>query len=224
MSQARQGFTLIELLIVITIVVIIAAIAVPNLLSARISSNESSAIGTLKAVNAAQTQSIQRSFIDIDGDGAGEYGFFMELSGAIPPRGLVGIELLPPLLSSGFRQVTAGQTSHSGYTFIIYLPDAGGVGLSESAANYPLIDANVAENFWCCYAWPLTTGQTGRRAFFINQRGEIMVSDNINQGYDGAGTIPAPDAAYPPTAAGRIDQNVTPGQPASDGGTWVVLD
>jgi prepilin-type N-terminal cleavage/methylation domain-containing protein len=119
------GFTLIELMIVIAIIAIIAAIAIPNLLSARLSSNETAAVATLRNIVSAQSQFQVTGRADENLNGIGEYGYLAELSGAIGVRG--GAPLQPAVLSTAFRSADAnGVVTRSGYLYILSLPDAGG--------------------------------------------------------------------------------------------------
>ncbi len=56
MRNKQKGFSLIELLIVVSIILIIAAIAIPNLLRAKMAANEASAVGSLRTINTSTTE------------------------------------------------------------------------------------------------------------------------------------------------------------------------
>ncbi len=67
--RKNKGFSLIELLIVVAIILIIAAIAIPNLLRSRMAANEASAVGTLRSlVSAESTYQLQNSTIGYSAD------------------------------------------------------------------------------------------------------------------------------------------------------------
>ena len=230
-----KGFTLIELMIVVAIIAIIASIAIPNLLSARLNANEAAAIATLRNVVSAQSQVQSQGAIDQDLDGIGEHGWFAEMSGNIGLRddtGAVGAVLLnPPVLSSALGRVDGnGFVNRSGYFFMMLLPAALGAPLNEVGGGGTPTgeDFDLCENTWACYAWPAAFANTGNRAFVVNQSGDVLQTNNqdpATQQYSGAGNPPGGDAAY--TAAGDITSPLSigglPGA-AQDGGTWLVVN
>ncbi|WP_419191725.1 pilus assembly FimT family protein [Engelhardtia mirabilis] len=234
-QRKNAGFTLIELMIVVAIIAIIASVAIPKLLSARLSANESAAISTLRSISSAQAQLQSSAAIDVDSDGGGEYGYFAELAGTVGLReddGAGGIQigadvLAPPMLSGALGNVDGdGFVQRSGYLFAMFLPDDASAGLLEAAdggADTNAVDSDQAEILWCCYAWPLNYQQTGNRVFFINQDGDILQSNNRDETYSGAATAPAFDAAYNGADMSTATANAAAGNAGQDTNTWTVL-
>jgi len=146
--QHRKGFTLIELMIVIAIILIIAAIAIPGFLNAKMSANETSAVGSLRAINTAEV-SYQTTYPT-----KGYANSLIELGG--PDDCTPSAEtacLIDPDLSAG---------SKAGYTFA-----AAGGGT-----------ANQAKIAYIAGAAPLAFKHTGIRRFCSTEKNIIRRDAN----------------------------------------------
>lgn len=154
MRNQSKGFSLIELLIVVAIILIIAAIAIPNLMRARISANESAAVGALRTINTTAVQ-YQSSY------GVGFPPSLAELGPSATPAAAdcATADLLDSILGQ------AGVPQKSGYKFT-YAGVNPAVPPPGSTCNPGVVD-------FTAIAEPINVGVTGQRSFCIDHTGVV---------------------------------------------------
>jgi len=156
MRNKQKGFSLIELLIVVAIILIIAAIAIPNLLRSRIAANESSAVGSLRTIVTAQVT----YSTTYPAHGFAETLVLMQpqAGGGVPSSGAA--DLIDTNLASGVK---------SGYGY-------GNAACQDACAGngqFNVIVANGVNVTFSIFGGPVAQNRTGIRNFCTDESGVI---------------------------------------------------
>jgi prepilin-type N-terminal cleavage/methylation domain-containing protein len=131
MKKKQQGFTLIELLIVIAIILIIAAMAAPRLIDAKISGNEASTVGSIHAINLAEVQ-YQTTYPTV-----GFAPSLASLGGAAP---CTPSQTSACLIENTLASAAPGSGSKAGYVFLATgLAPVNGVNTQYTVGASPLV-------------------------------------------------------------------------------------
>jgi prepilin-type N-terminal cleavage/methylation domain-containing protein len=149
--RKQKGFSLIELLIVVAIILIIAAIAIPNLLRSRIAANEASAVGSLRTINTAE----------------------ITYASTFPQNGFaVGLGLLGPGSVAGNQTATSANACLLDGVLGCSSATASGNTCTKSGYVFSLTDTGAAPVFYAANANPSSL-QTGTRYFYSDASGVI---------------------------------------------------